>query len=131
MAAQGYLIDTHCWLCWHIEPERLDQPVLHLIEDGATEIFFSVVSAWEITIKYGLNKLTLPLPPEKYIPSRLRRSYMEILPIELEHTLGVGKLPDHHRDPFDRLLIAQALSEKLTIITQNSQFNSYDVELFH
>jgi len=130
MAAQGYLIDTHCWLWWHIDPARLGEPVINLIEDGATEIFFSVVSAWEITIKCGVKKLTLPHSPEKYILSRLQQSYMEILPIELEHTLGVGKLPTHHKDPFDRLLIAQALAEKLTIITQDSQFGRYDVELF-
>ena len=130
MASHGYLIDTHCWLWWHIDPARLSEPVIDLIEDGATEIFFSAVSAWEITIKYGLKKLTLPLPPEKYIPSRLQHSNMETLPIGLEHALGVSKLPAHHKDPFDRLLIAQALAEKLTIITLDSQFSRYDVELF-
>lgn len=131
MADQRYLIDTHCWLWWHIDPARLSQPAFDIIEDGSSEIFFSVVSAWEISIKYGLQKLRLPLPPEKYIPNRLQQSYMETLSIKLEHTLTVGLLPHHHRDPFDRLLIAQAMSEKLTVITHDSQLSRYDIEILY
>jgi PIN domain nuclease of toxin-antitoxin system len=127
---QSYLIDTHSWLWWHIEPDKLSLSVAELIENGNTTIFFSVVSAWEIVIKYNLKKLRLPLPPYEYIPKRLQISYMDVLPVHLEHALQVEKLPDHHKDPFDRLLIAQALAEKLTIISVDRQFESYGVKLF-
>jgi len=131
MADRRYLIDTHCWLWWHIDPARLSQAAFDIIEDASSEIFFSVVSAWEISIKHGLKKLTLPLPPEKYVPSRLQQSYMAILPIGLEHSLQVGRLPPHHRDPFDRLLITQAVAENLTIITHDSQFSLYDIDILY
>ncbi|BBO80295.1 type II toxin-antitoxin system VapC family toxin [Desulfosarcina ovata] len=126
---RGYLIDTHCWLWWHIEPSKLSRKVIELVEDGSTTIFFSVVSAWEIVIKYRLQKLRLPLNPYEYIPKRLEISYMDVLPVQLEHTLQVENLPDHHKDPFDRLLIAQAISEKLNLISSDCQMSSYDVEI--
>lgn len=128
MAQQGYLLDTHCWLWWHIDPDKLGQQAFQLIEDGNNEIFFSVVSAWEITIKYTLNRIKLPFPPDSYIPKRLERSYMEVLPIHLEHALRVGQLPPYHNDPFDRLLIAQAYTEHLTVITKDALFKQYKIE---
>ncbi len=128
MTQKRYLLDTHCWLWWHIDPDKLSYSTFQLIENGETKIFFSVVSAWEITIKYGLKKLQLPLPPSKYIPSRLEQSYMEILPIQLIHTLKIGQLPNHHKDPFDRLLVAQAHAENLTVITHDAQFEKYGIE---
>ncbi len=126
---RGYLIDTRCWLWWHIEPERLDGRIIRLIEDSATDIVFSVVTGWEIVIKYGLQKLKLPFPPYEYIPKRLEISYMEVLPIQLEHVLQVYRLPAHHKDPFDRLLIAQAMVEKLIIISNDRQIQAYDVDV--
>lgn len=129
MQRPRYLIDTHCWLWWHIEPSKLTQNLFRLIEDEDNEIFFSVISAWEITINFKLQKLNLPLPPEKYIPKRLQSSFMDILPVHLEHVLQTGKLPHHHKDPFDRLLIAQASVENLTIMTHDTQFSAYDVTL--
>lgn len=128
MISQRYLIDTHCWLWWHIDPDKLSRLVFQLIEDGSTEILFSVASAWEITIKYRIKKLKLPLPPRKYIPNRLEKSYMETLAIQLEHALRIEDLPLHHNDPFDRLLIAQAITENLTIITYDKQFDLYGVK---
>ena len=123
-----YLIDTHCWLWWHIDPNRLGRHTLKLIEDEESIIFFSVVSAWEIVIKYNLKKIKLPLPPSDYIPKRLEISYMEVIPVNLCHVLQVEKLPDYHKDPFDRLLIAQAITEKLTVITVDHQFQDYGIE---
>lgn len=128
MAQKRYLIDTHCWLWWHVDPDKLSVSTFQLIENGETRIFFSVVSAWEITIKYDLKKLELPLPPTEYIPSRLEKSYMEVLPIHLSHTLNIGQLPNHHKDPFDRLLIAQAQMENMIVITHDSHFEKYDIE---
>ncbi len=126
--ATDYLIDTHCWLWWHIEPDRLAGQTLELIENAETVIFFSVVSAWEIVIKYNLKKLRLPLSPSLYITKRLGISYMEVMPVHLAHVLQVEKLPDYHKDPFDRLLIAQAVTENLTVITCDHQFRQYDVK---
>jgi PIN domain nuclease of toxin-antitoxin system len=128
MTEKRYLIDTHCWLWWHIDPDQLSRTVFNLIENGDTKILFSVVSAWEISLKFTLDKLDLPLPPDQYIPTRLAQSYMEILPIQLGHTLKVGGLAHHHKDPFDRLLIAQAEEEDLVVITHDEQFDKYPIE---
>ena len=127
--SSDYLIDTHCWLWWHIAPDRLANRTIELIENAETVIFFSVVSAWEIVIKYNLKKLRLPLPPSLYITKRLEISYMDIIPVHLAHVLQVEKLPDYHKDPFDRLLIAQAATENLTVITCDHQFRQYDIEI--
>ena len=124
-----YLIDTHCWLWWHIHPEKLSARVSRLIEDGGSDIHFSVVSAWEIVIKHGLQKLELPFSPLEYIPKKLKISYMDVLPVQLSHALQVQKLPDYHKDPFDRLLIAQAISEKFVLITDDNQIGRYEVDL--
>ncbi len=128
-APQSYLLDTHYWLWWHLEPEKISKKIFELIENGNTKITFSVVSAWEIVIKYNLERLKLPMPPYDYIPKRLEISYMDVLPVQLEHVLQVQKLPDFHKDPFDRLLIAQAITEKLTIISADQTFKNYDVKL--
>jgi len=126
---RGYLIDTHIWLWWHIDPGRLSDRAFRLIEKGETPIYFSVVSAWEIVIKHGIGKLKLPLPPYTYVPKRLEISHMDVLQVQLEHVLQVQKLPDHHKDPFDRLLIAQASAENLMIISDDTQFRSYSLDV--
>lgn len=122
-----FLIDTHCWLWWNGEPERLGSEARHAIADGANEILFSVASAWEIAIKHGLGKLKLPLPPEKYVPARVHRNSMAVASIQLDHVLNIARLPRHHRDPFDRILISQAQVEHLTLITADDQITAYNV----
>ena len=124
-----YLIDTHIWLWWHMAPEKIQPEYFEIIENGDNEILFSTVSAWEIVIKYNLGKLKLPFPPKEYIPKRLEVSFMEVLPVQLEHSLKVQELPNFHNDPFDRLLIAQALAEKLVVITEDQQFEMYHEKL--
>ena len=124
-----YLLDTHTWLWWHLDPDKLGSRAYNIIEDGSSNIYFSVVSAWEIVIKHGLQKLSLPLPPREYVPKRLEKSYMDILQIQLAHVLHIQKLPQHHKDPFDRLLIAQAQTEKLTLISCDQQFEPYELDL--
>ncbi|MCF6355145.1 MAG: type II toxin-antitoxin system VapC family toxin [Candidatus Polarisedimenticolaceae bacterium] len=126
---QRYLLDTHCWLWWNALPEQLSQQALDTITQGDNDILFSVISAWEISIKHALGKLKLPVEPSKYIPSRLAANRMTALPVQLEHMLRVNQLPHHHRDPFDRLLIVQAQNDNLTIITADSLFNAYDVSI--
>lgn len=109
--------------------KRLSPQSRELLEDPETHLFLSAASAWEIAIKYSLGKLPLPLRPEEYVPSRMATSGTAPLPVEHIHALQAGGLPQHHTDPFDRLLIAQAQLENLEILTADRQFEAYDVRL--
>ena len=124
-----YLVDTHIWIWWNGAPDRLSDQAKSAIAEARNDIVFSVASGWEIAIKHGLGRLKLPEAPEHYVPKRVAANRMRVLPITLAHSLGVGCLPDHHRDPFDRILIAQARQEGLTLITADDAFLDYDVEL--
>jgi len=123
------LFDTHCWLWWLTTPDRLGRDVRSRVENAANGIYLSAASSWEIAIKHALGKLPLPEPPARFVPVRLARDGVLALPIEHAHALHVASLPHHHRDPFDRLLIAQAQLEKMPIVTADPQFQAYDVEL--
>jgi PIN domain nuclease of toxin-antitoxin system len=91
-------------------------------------LFLSAASSWEIAVKYRLGKLTLPEPPETFVPSRLRTTGTSPIPVEHAHALATSGLPLHHRDPFDRLLIAQSIVLKVPIVTADPQFESYSIE---
>lgn len=121
------LLDTHVWLCLQAEPERLEPEVLTALEDETNDLILSAASAWEIAIKYALGRLSLPEPPPTYIPSRMRKHGVIGMPVEHSHALAVAELPMHHRDPFDRLLIAQALVERLTFVTVDPLLDAYDM----
>ncbi|MBI3986437.1 MAG: type II toxin-antitoxin system VapC family toxin [Lentisphaerae bacterium] len=123
------LLDTHCWLWWVAEPERLRKAVRKLIADRHNTILLSAASSWEIAIKYAMGKLPLPEPPEEFVPKRMVRDAMTALPVEHIHALHVASLPAHHRDPFDRLLVAQAQVERIPILTVDRQLERYDVEI--
>ena len=123
------LIDTHCWLWWLTEPGRLRASALSLLNDGATKILLSAASSWEIAIKYSLGKLDLPQHPDEFIPVRLRRDRIQALAIEHSHALKTAGLPYHHRDPFDRLLIAQAMVLDIPIMTADPAFDPYAIEV--
>lgn len=123
------LLDTHCWLWWLTEPERMRAKARNAIADGDNDIFLSSVSSWEIAIKYSLGKLPLPAPPEKYVMSRLQTCGFETLAISQLHASRVASLPLHHRDPFDRLLVAQAQIEKMTIVSVDRMLKPYDVNV--
>jgi PIN domain nuclease of toxin-antitoxin system len=124
-----YLIDTHVWLWMQADPSRLRAGTRALIEDTANELLLSAASAWEIAIKYRIGKLSLPEPPHRYVPERMRRSGTRALPVEPVHALRTSELPDHHADPFDRLLIAQAQLLRICIVTADRQLEAYDVAL--
>lgn len=120
------LLDTHCWL-WSIpEPMRLSPRARHALRDRSNTVLVSAVTSWEIAIKYSLGRLPLPEPPGVFIPSRIRRDGFEPLVVTHEHALGVGRLPLIHRDPFDRLLISQALSEDAVLVTNDKAIRRYD-----
>jgi PIN domain nuclease of toxin-antitoxin system len=119
------LLDTQCWLWMEAEPERLDPQARDLLLDPAHTLYLSAASAWEISIKIAIGKLRLPSPPSAYLSSRMRREKIRPLFIEHEHALLAGGLPPHHRDPFDRMLVAQALHEKLTLLSADPIFARY------
>lgn len=120
------LLDTHVFLWLHTEPERVGGH-LGLVEDSRNAILVSAASSWEIAIKYGLGRLPLPEPPARYVPERLRIIGAEALPIEHAHALAVAALPSLHRDPFDRLLVAQAGLLDVPILTADPQVAQYPV----
>ncbi len=121
------LLDTHVFLWAHSQPERLGEH-LALLEAPTTERLVSAVVGWEIAIKHGLGRLTLPEPPQRWVPSRIRRGAMTPIAIEMTHVLGVADLPEHHRDPFDRLLISTARTLGVPVLTADPIFGRYDVE---
>jgi PIN domain nuclease of toxin-antitoxin system len=123
------LLDTHCWLWLQTEPERFGAETLRLLEDELNELLLSAASSWEMSIKYALGKLPLPEPPEIYIPSRMAVSGTMGLPVEHAHALHVAKLPNHHGDPFDRMLIAQCSCEHLTLVTADPEIMQYGIDI--
>lgn len=123
------LLDTHCWLWMLTEPDRFSPGSRRLIEDPDNELLLSAASSWEIAIKYELGKLPLPEPPATYVPARMQASGTTSLAVEHSHALHVARLPGHHRDPFDRLLVSQAILEKLVLLTADPQLDPYDVRL--
>ena len=123
------LLDTHCWLWLQTEPERLGAPLLEDLADPTSERYLSSASAWEIAIKYALGKLPLPEHPVAYVPDRMRVSRFRALAVDHADALAVAQLPPHHRDPFDRLLVAQARLHGLTLVTADALIDRYDVRL--
>jgi len=121
------LLDTHVFLWLQTEPERLGER-LALVEDRATDLLLSAASSWEIAIKYALGRLRLPQAPERYVPSRLRAIDAQPVAIEHSHALAIASLPLLHRDPFDRLLVAQAHALGVPILTADEAVVQYPVE---
>lgn len=121
------LLDTHVFLWLQTEPSRLGD-VLDTLADEQTDLVVSAASAWEIAIKYGLGRLPLPEPPARYVPSRIRAISAVPLSVDVIDALVVADLPPHHRDPFDRLLVAQAQRHDLTLVTADEVILQYDVE---
>jgi PIN domain nuclease of toxin-antitoxin system len=120
------LLDTHVFLWLQTDPERLGEH-LPIVEDPRNELVLSAVSSWEIAVKYDLGKLPLPEAPERYVPDRMRAVGAQALAIEHPHALAVATLPPLHRDPFDRLLVAQAALLGLTILTADPALAQYPV----
>jgi len=123
------LIDTQVFLWWNAGSDRLSDEATRLLADSNTIVVLSAASSWEIAIKYRLRKIHLPEPPQSYVVSRMARERIIGLPIEHVHALAVASLPLHHRDPFDRILIAQAQVEQIPILTADSTFGAYDLKI--
>jgi PIN domain nuclease of toxin-antitoxin system len=122
------LLDTHAFLWWNEANQRLSRKAFGLISDPANDLYLSVVSAWEIILKAGAGKLKLPSAGAVYVPSRLAHYGIEALPLALGHVLAADGLPAYHRDPFDRMLVAQCRMEQLPILTHDPQIRRYGIE---
>jgi PIN domain nuclease of toxin-antitoxin system len=123
------LIDTHAFF-WFCEGNpALSSPSREAIENPANERYVSHVTPWEIAIKLGLEKIILKVPYEKLFPGALIANSITMLEPNLEHYLELIRLPFHHRDPFDRLLVAQAKVEKLALLTHDSSMSAYGIPL--
>ena len=119
------LLDTHTFIWWDSEPAKLSTQALALCQDQQNSLLFSVASVWEMQIKLQLGKLKLTLPLPEIIENQQRTNHLEILSILLPHVLAVQDLPAHHKDPFDRLLIAQANVEDVMIVSNDPMFSKY------
>jgi len=123
-----YLLDTSVFLWSNGAPEKLNRQATTVLSSVSSEVYLSAASSWEIAIKFALRTLTLPSPPSQFIPDALRILSIRSLEISHFHAIAVGVLPRHHRDPFDRMLIAQASSEEMVILTADKVFAKYDVQ---
>lgn len=121
------LLDTQVWLWMTEAPDRLSPAARRIVSASGTERYLSAATAWEIAIKYRLGKLKMPGDPATIVPEWMDRTATAALSVSHRHGLHVASLPLHHRDPFDRLLIAQAQLEDLTILTADRHFERYDV----
>src|SRR5215213_3474781 len=123
------LLDTHIFIWWADQPERLSPAALAALEDEANELLLSVASVWEMQIKVQLGKLKMSLPLADVLKKQQDTNELIVSPIKLTYVLALEALPFHHKDPFDRLLIAQSIEEELTVVTIDSQFSGYSVKL--
>jgi PIN domain nuclease of toxin-antitoxin system len=121
------LLDTHTFIWFIMGSPNLSPDARALIEDLANEKLLSVASLWEIAIKLSIGKLTLSAPFDVLIPQQLSLNGFELLNIEIDHASVVATLPFHHRDPFDRLLIAQAMVENMPVVSIDAIFDAYPV----
>jgi PIN domain nuclease of toxin-antitoxin system len=123
------LLDTHVLLWWHDQPARLTETAYDAINDLGNDVFISVVNGWEIQIKAQLGKLTLPKPLHVILQEEQVTNGFKLLPVTIAHVYTLDSFPLHHRDPFDRLLIAQAHQEGLTLVTHDPKLSPYSVSL--
>ncbi len=124
-----YLLDTHTFLWWISDAPELTAKARAAIADADNDCFLSMASCWEMAIKSSLGKLSLIKPVEKFVTEQLTANSFSLLSIELRHVAKVETLSFYHRDPFDRLLIAQALTDRLTMISADTVFADYGVNL--
>jgi PIN domain nuclease of toxin-antitoxin system len=121
------LLDTHAFLWWISDDDRLSERAGEVIADGANDVYISAASAWEIAIKAGLGRIRLPDDAWTFTPQQLEHNAFQALPVHVGHAVAVIALPDVHRDPFDRMLVAQAMSEGLTIVSADPDLVRYPV----
>lgn len=124
------LLDTHALLWWLLDSPELSAIVKTAISDGDRRVVVSTASSWELAIKHKQGKLPFAADIVEHLPRYLRKERFEVLPIRLDHTLAAGALAGPHRDPFDRMLIAQAQIEKFQLVSCDAAFQGYLVDTF-
>ena len=122
------LLDTQAFLWWITKDRRLSARACEVMTDGGNEVLLSAATGWEIAIKASIGRIRLPAPIDRFLSEQLHKNGIGTLSIEMSHALRVHALPLLHRDPFDRLLVAQAQLEKLRILTSDRQIARYSVE---
>ncbi len=122
------LLDTHTFIWWIADDPKLPSYVRSIISDGDNELFFSAASCWEIAIKAQIGRIKLPSRPDIFISEQLALNAVQTLPIQASHALHVFNLPHHHRDPFDRMIIAQSQMEDLPILTSDPLIAKYKIK---
>lgn len=122
------LLDTHAFLWWIRDDDSLGRRARKAITDERNQCFLSMASCWEMAIKKGLGKLDIPEPVDGFVAEQVAANRFSILPIELRHVAHVSRLAFHHRDPFDRLLAAQATEEGMSIASADRIFQHYGIE---
>jgi len=123
------LLDTHAFLWLNNDVEQLSETVETLCNAGTHEFYLSMASAWEMQIKNQLGKLTLDTSVEELVNKNRQENNIQLIPIELAHISYLKQLPQHHKDPFDRMIIAQAIMESMTIVSVDRVFINYDVNV--
>lgn len=123
------LLDTCVFLWMALDPRRLSSTARETIEDTGNKLHLSAVSCWEIAVKCGLGQLDLPMSPIDYVVARRAAYGIHPLPLDEQEALSVANLPLHHRDPFDRMLVCQAQSRKMTLLSPDTAFGRYDVRI--
>lgn len=121
------MVHTHTFLWFITGDARLSRVAEQLLEDEQCDLLLSIASVWEIAIKVGLGRLPLPYPIREFLPQQIAENELTLLPIRMNHALEVVGLPMHHRDPFDRMLVAQALSEDVPILSADGSLDPYGV----
>ena len=125
----SYLLDTHVFLWWMADDPRLSAPARAVLEDRGNELLWSVASTWELAIKASIGKVTFPAPLDNYLPARLRQQGIDVLPIAQPHALRTSALPWHHKDPFDRMLVAQCQVEGIPLLSGDKSIADYSLDL--
>jgi len=124
-----YLLDTVAWLWSVVTPERLNDEARGILENGREEIYLSAATVWELSIKMRLGKLNFPGPPSHIVPAYMAKQGLRPVPVTHLHAAKIYDLPPHHSDPFDRMIIAQAIVEEMTILTSDRAFEKYPIEV--
>lgn len=123
------LLDTHVFLWWTDSNPALSDPARQAISNGENDCFLSIASCWEMAIKASLGKLRLSQTVERFVAEQVAANGFQLLPVDFRHVTAVESLPFHHRDPFDRLLAAQALTEELVLVTADPLLADYNISV--
>lgn len=126
-----FLLDTHVWIWMATEPDHLSIEHQDLLTDPENDLYLSAASIWELAVKHSIGKIKYTGNPAVQIPIHIGQTGVQMLSVNVEHALATSELPSHHRDPFDRILIAQARVERLTLMTGDAHFAAYDVPLLN